>query len=215
MNSIESLRERIIQNVKQHWREYIGSAEFWEDIHADLAREKPRHPTPVAIRKGLASGRPVPEWAADYIAKRLDGSEKLPRGVPRYSEVGLTYGEAMQLRRSSVAQTEQKGRRSYVVQEVWLRKILFEIGERSRGDSSDPYREAAAYLSEQIEIPVDMISHSLGDDQLRAFLKEVGEGGIRPGYRPGDPYRAALAAASRHYGIPEDTLDKWCYPRRR
>jgi hypothetical protein len=88
-----TLREEFHAATVGCWRTYAGSAEFWEDLRADWELEK-RHPTPAAIRRGLVSGRPVPEWAADYIASRLAGTVKLPRGRPTWSDAGLTFGEA-------------------------------------------------------------------------------------------------------------------------
>src|SRR6185295_8064804 len=107
MVSIESL----IESSQRYWREYPGSAQFWNDVRDELeggnklssvvgmAVRKPkcRHPTTTALRKALKSGKPVPEWAADYICDRLDRTVRLPRGAPDWSPVGLTSEEIREL----------------------------------------------------------------------------------------------------------------------
>jgi hypothetical protein len=83
---VAAIREALLRR----WREYDGSEEFWAELRADL--DCGRTPHPEALRKALRSGKPVPEWAADYIADRLAG-KKLARARPRYSLVGLTHEE--------------------------------------------------------------------------------------------------------------------------
>lgn len=204
-----TLKERIFQKSKRHWREYPGSARFWENLRADLHREKPRHPTPEAIRKGLASGRPVPEWAADYIAGRLAGTIKLPRGVPTWSEVGLNAGECAQLRNSSLQATALRAFHSSVADDIYLRKLLYKRGEWRIGKSSDLGRDAAALVSKHTDVPVDTIWNEWSFRFLVEIVDKVTEGQSPPHGMIYNAYPDALAAESRHRGIPERTLDRW------
>jgi hypothetical protein len=182
---VTTLRERIAEHSARYWREYPGSARFWDDLRADLeghpeepgglARRKCRHPTTTALRKALKSGRPVPEWAADYICGRLDGTVKLPRGAPEWSAVGLDLGE-----RSALCPG-------------WARTLFRHLQQ-------DVIRRAVKRWMRILRHP----------RYAREYKRKYG---LRPPKR--DVYQQAKQRVAAKYGMTVDTVDSYVYPRKK
>lgn len=133
-----------------------GSPRYWELLRRDLAREDPRHPTPDAIRRGLASGHPVPAWVADYIAGRLSGEIRLRRGRPAWSDIGRPWGELVRKTAAAI-----RGEQRPHVKRILQLKEEYEAGaeefKRQYGYSRDAYRSALEQVSEETGIPVDTL----------------------------------------------------------
>ena len=151
-------------------REYAGSAGFWEDVRADLERTPPHHPTTAAIHKALLSGKPVPEWAADYICDRIDRRVKLPP-YHKHSAAGLSVPEAMQYTNiAGLEELSMMGRRMryiFAVRDVWRWKRVFESPRHAREyrrrtgralPACDTYREALGRVSKDWGIPVGTLN---------------------------------------------------------
>lgn len=137
-----------------------GSVYFWEQVRADLAREKPRHPTPEAIRRALASGHPVPEWAADYIAGRLAGTIKLPRGVPAWSGAGLLWSETPKTPAAVRGERQQIVRRVRRWQQVFEHPDYADEYLRRHGrlpPRGGAYRKALDQVAEESGIPAETL----------------------------------------------------------
>jgi len=130
-------------------------------------QEQKRHPTPTALRKALKSGRPVPEWAADYICDRLEKRLSLPRGKQKWSVVGLNTGEVTALVPGFFAPHTRALLRYRHVMKVrqWERilkhpRYAREYSRRHRGRLyiiAGAYREALWKWSEKTGIPVDTL----------------------------------------------------------
>lgn len=159
------------EKLDQYWRDYLGSERFWQELRADLAGG--RHPHPRAIGKVLRNGKPVPDWAADYIEGRLAGTIKLPRGLPDWSPVGLSGGEVSSLcPRAEYARFERQHRRNLLAFLVrrWERGYSHprykrwreylhrrQHGQRSNPPHISPYAAAKEKASRIFGVPVDTL----------------------------------------------------------
>lgn len=162
---MKPLRERIAEKSVEVARAYAGSPEFWADLRTDMEQNN-RHPTTTALRKALKSGKPTPEWAADYICDRLETKAKLRRGAYNWSVVGLTIGEALQRVPHHFASRTQELKRYFHVSKIaQMERILTHrrydrewkrrhIGRPYIGSA---YREALRKWSEKTGIKEDTL----------------------------------------------------------
>ncbi len=171
---MKDFKARIKAKAEQYRREYVGSPEFWADLHADWCAGKFPHPD--ALAKAIRSGRPLPPWAAEYVAGLLDGTaEKRPKGPPDWSAVGFLFGEAL-----------DKAPRSEVpvmIKSLWRRVLagwVFKFQRRfedprylrarerqhrrkngagSKPPKLDAYREARKRVSKKTGVTLTVLDH--------------------------------------------------------
>jgi hypothetical protein len=152
-------------------REWPGSEQFWSSLRVDWDRGL--YPHPVAIRRGLASGKPVPEWAANFIAAHLYGRDKkLPTGSPPWSTGGLTAGETFDLglydtrpmRRDILAYRVRRWKRVYASQRY--RREAERMARRQHGRGARPPRIAPYVLA------IERVAREIGrsPETVRSYI---------------------------------------------
>ncbi len=164
---MSGMKARIKEKIERHWREYPGSAKFWEDLREDV--EYGKFPHPDAISKAVLTGRPIPPWALPYVA----GTVKRPRGCSTsWSTVGFGFGEALQKAKHSEIALEMNAlHRRLLAVLVFDYELLYEDPEYQRDKEKQhrrklgrilhpqtPYDEALATVAKLAKLDVGTIA---------------------------------------------------------